>query len=278
MELLFDIGGTNSRIGVSEDGTSITRHEIVKTPTDFMEAIDLLSKRANALARGDKFDIAVMGLAAPINPERTQTVNTGGIRSWFGKPLKSLLEKKFGVPTYLENDAIMAALGEASFGAGRGYEIVGYLTFSTGVGGAKVVNGQVDPRRIGFEPAFMITHANSNNEAESKDDEIGRRLDGKFIEETFGQKPEDIKDPKFWEGIKRLMAITINNSIVMWSPDVIVIGGGMTKSIRIEEVIAATKRIFRAFPELPDIKLAKLGDIGGLYGALQLANTIKSHS
>lgn len=271
MELLFDIGGTNSRIGISEDGQTLTQSELFKIPADFETAAELLTQRAAALAQGRKIDLAVMGLAAPLTSDKTELVHHGNLNSWYGKPVKKIFTDKLSATTHLENDAILAGLGEAGFGAGYGHEIVGYLTFSTGVGGANIINGQVAPRRIGFEPCYMVTHANLGNPEEHG--QIGDLLNGWSIEERYGRKAEEITDPEVWSKIARLMAITINNSIALWSPDIVVIGGGLTKNVSLEEITKLTSKLFRAYP-IPPIKLAQLGDFGGLYGGMQYAKQL----
>lgn len=74
--------------------------------------------------------------------------NTGTVRlshhvsGWENLPLKDLLEKEFAVPTSVDNDANVAALGEYRFGAGNGYDSLFYITVSTGVGGGWILNGQ----------------------------------------------------------------------------------------------------------------------------------------
>ena len=72
------------------------------------------------------------------------------------------------------------------------------------------------------------------------------------------------------------MAIGLNNIIVEWSPDVVVLGGSMITgdpSISIEKTENYLKEILKIFPKLPAIRKAELGDFGGLYGALAFIKT-----
>jgi glucokinase len=64
------------------------------------------------------------------------------VAGWENVPLGGLLEKEFGVPAGVDNDANVAALGEHRFGAGQGYDSLFYITVSTGVGGGWILNGQ----------------------------------------------------------------------------------------------------------------------------------------
>ncbi|MEJ1930485.1 ROK family protein [Nostoc sp. NIES-2111] len=65
------------------------------------------------------------------------------VSGWENIPLKNLLEQEFGVPTNVDNDANVAALGEYRFGAGKGYDSLFYITISTGVGGGWILNGKL---------------------------------------------------------------------------------------------------------------------------------------
>jgi glucokinase len=62
---------------------------------------------------------------------------------WLEVPLKESLEKRLGVPVYLDNDANLAAWGEYIYGAGRGVSDVVYITVSTGIGGGLVLGGRL---------------------------------------------------------------------------------------------------------------------------------------
>jgi glucokinase len=64
------------------------------------------------------------------------------VRGWENTPLREALEREFGAPAAVDNDANVAALGEHRFGAGRGVEDLMYITVSTGVGGGWILGGR----------------------------------------------------------------------------------------------------------------------------------------
>jgi glucokinase len=65
------------------------------------------------------------------------------VPGWEGVALAERLSGEFGVPVVVENDGIIAALGEHRFGAGRGASSLLYITVSTGVGGGIVLDGRI---------------------------------------------------------------------------------------------------------------------------------------
>jgi len=201
------------------------------------------------------------------------------LQGWNYKPLKKELEKGTGAPLFIENDTAIVGLGEATAGAGKGCSIVVYITISTGVGGARIVDGKIDKSAFGFEIGHQIIDAGGGFEKESERGALGARkgymdlekhISGKAVEKRFGKKPYEILDPEIWDEEARLLAFGLNNTIVHWSPDIVVLGGSMMKEIGIpiERVRHHLKEIMAIFPELPKIGKAALGDIGGLHGAL----------
>ena len=159
----------------------------------------------------------------------------------------------------------MAGLGEATLGAGKGYSIVAYLTISTGVGGVKIVDGKIDKNVHGFEPGQMMV----------RDGRLGEFVSGMALEKKYGKKPEDIKNPAVWQEVEKYLAEGLNNIIVDWSPNIIVLGGGIIQSINLENIEKSLKENIDIFKDIPPIKKAELGDLNGLYGALEY---LKQHT
>ena len=59
------------------------------------------------------------------------------------------------------------------------------------------------------------------------------------------------------------------NITALWSPDIIVIGGGMVKRISIEDLKNQMITLSRKYPKIPEIAQSKLGELSGLYGTLE---------
>src|SRR3989338_8976857 len=220
MFLLFDIGGTHMRFAVSKDGKELGELKIIPTPKDnFEEGMRIIQETARELLGEEKIEAVVGGLAGTLNKERAVFSRAPHMRGWIEKPLKKELEMLFHVPVYLENDAALAGLGEAVRGAGQSYGIVAYGTVSTGVGGARVVDGRIDRNTGGFEPGHQII--NYDGDART----LGEHVSGSRFLRRFGKKPEEISDIAVWEETAQLLAVGLRNTVLHWSPEVVVLGG-----------------------------------------------------
>lgn len=267
MILLFDVGGTKMRVAVSRDGVALGEPTIIPTPVSFADGMAALRRIADELF-GDGRITAVSGaLAGSFDRARTALLNGENIRDWVGKPVRQELERMFGVPVVLENDAAAACLGEAVYGAGKGNEIVAYLTVSTGVGGSRVVNGTIDASAMGFEPGDQIVDAGKSFIPGWPVHRLAD-ISGKGLENFLQKNPAEIGDPRVWERVADVLAIGVNNTIVYWSPDIIVIGGSVMASIPLDYLEERVREIRRGFPQSPPLARAALGDSAGLWGAL----------
>jgi predicted NBD/HSP70 family sugar kinase len=279
MYILFDIGGTKMRLAASRDGTTFDEPKFCKTPADnFDEGMRLFAKLAREMSNGETITAAAGGIAGPLNKEKTKLARSPNIAGWTEKPLKTSLENILGAHVYLENDTAIVGLGEATAGAARGFEIAVYITVSTGVGGVRIVDGAIDRSAMGFEighqvivcpehsrdTATLCTYCNGPGHLEGY-------ISGAAFERKYGKKPYEVTEATAWEDAARLLAYGLNNAIMHWSPDVIVLGGSMIigkPAIQLNRIEAHLKDIVKIFPTLPVLKKAELGDVGGLHGAL----------
>ena len=252
------------RLAVSENGNKLDRVVILPTLRKFNGAIALIKKAVKELANGNKIKAVSGGIAGPLDKNKTMILNAPNLRGWSKKPLAKELQKIFKAPVFLENDAALAGLGEAVFGAGKGKKIVAYLTISTGVGGCRIVDGKIDENSQGFEPGHQIIFSDKNVIT------LENRVSGTAIEKKYGKKPYEIFDAKVWDNIAKNLAYGLHNVAVLWSPDIIILGGSMMKKIGIpvERVKFYLSKILKIFPKPPLIKKSKLDDLAGLYGAL----------
>lgn len=98
---------------------------------------------------------------------------------------------------------------------------------------------------------------------------LEQMLGGAATERRFGLPPAKLRDRELWHADEVALARVAYNTMLYWTPDVIVFGGSMMRDIEIE----AVEREFNRLPEVletpPSLKRAKLGDLAGLYGSLR---------
>lgn len=256
------------RLAVSEDLKSFSEPRILATPQSYEEGIVIFKKTAEELTGGQKVKAIAGGIAGPFDEKKRSLVGSPNLKDWIGKPFKADLEKTFAAPVFIENDTAMVGLGEAHFGAGKGYKIVAYITLSTGMGGCRIVDGKIDEKTIGFEPGHQIIDAGKTLCLECDGPYLGQYISGRAIFKRVGKKPEDINDPEFWRRIAFFLAYGLNNTIVHWSPEIVLLGGALMNKIEIGVVEEELGKVLKIFPEMPMLKKAELGDAGGLWGAM----------
>lgn len=262
--LLLDIGGTHIRAALS-DGNTLLRKEVIDTPKVFENAIFALSKLKDTLEINTSLTHTLCGIAGVLEKEKNQLFVSPNLADWEHQPLKSNLQDIFKSNVVLENDAALAGLGEAVYGAGKNATIVMYYTIGTGVGGARIVNKKIDSKVYGFEPGRQIVDIQdkTNNKLE---DFVG----GRSITKTTGQSPSDIIDKRFWGNVEKTLAVGLYNSILHWSPEVVILGGGLINQalLSVDRIAQNVSEINTMYPEIPVFIKSKLQDESGLYGAL----------
>lgn len=145
----IDLGGTNIVAGIVNENYEIIATDKIKTnmPRPAEEIVDDIAKAAlNAVQKANLKieDIAAVGIGTPgsINP-KTGIVTYSNNLGFKDLHLGEMLKNRLGVDLYLENDANAAAYGEYIAGAGRGTENFIAITLGTGVGGGIIIGGKL---------------------------------------------------------------------------------------------------------------------------------------
>jgi glucokinase len=230
------------------------------------------------------------------------------IPGWEDIHLGDILEAELGVPVSVDNDANVAALGEYRFGAAKGSSSMMYITISTGVGGGFVLDNKiwhgadgmageighmvVDPsgplclcgkkgcvERMASGP-YMAEDARRTLELDSRQGLIIRKIisghldkiNGQVISQASSQGDELATELMFRSAWA--LGVGIGNVVNLVNPQLIVLGGGVTKSGQNWwRIIRETARQV-ALPQISvQIVPAALGDDSPLWGALALAET-----
>lgn len=145
----IDLGGTNIAVGVVDEQYRIV--SAASCPTDaarpYIDVIaDMIAAVEQALsaAKLTAADCASIGVGSPGNCDSARGVVVRAYNlGWFNVPICELLQKHFGIPARLSNDANVAALAETVAGAAVGCKNMVLITLGTGVGGGIIIDGKI---------------------------------------------------------------------------------------------------------------------------------------
>ncbi len=267
MFLLFDIGGTHIRLSKASDINSITDPLIIDTPKKFEEFEPRLKYFIEKNFSEQPIQKVVGGIAGVLNEDSSKLENSPNLEDWVGKPLKELFQRVANCDDVtIENDANLCALGEAADGAGKDFDIVAYITIGTGIGGSRVVNKKIDKNSLGFEPGHQILRISDARKIETFEQLAG----GNEIFKKYGQHIHEIEDLEVLDQIYFYTACGIHNTILHWSPDVVVLGGSIGEKLDLTKIKSYLGEVMFIFKKLPQIKSAKLGKSNGVIGAFNL--------
>lgn len=317
MYLGIEIGGTKLQLGLGA-GDGVLR-ELWRGSVDvpagaegirqqILQAVPELLERAGverAAVRG-----VGIGFGGPVDDATRSVIRSHQIEGWDGFPLADWVTDLLGWPALLGNDADVAGLAEALFGAGKGLSPIFYITLGSGIGGGLIINGEIyrgcgrgaaeighlevlwrTPESPGFEPIDMrvrlegvasgwAIQERARQEVQTGNSSLLRYAGGnpKWITAaTVGQAARE-GDPQAVAILKEVLmglAEAIRQTIGLLCPRRIVIGGGV--SLMGEDLLFAPLRrrvadhVFAPFVGCYDIVPAALGEEVVVHGALALA-------
>jgi len=85
-----------------------------------------------------------IGAPGPLSSSQGLIISPPNFSGWSNIPLRRIVEKEFGIPTYLDNDANACTLAEKWFGDGQPYDRFVYIAAGTGTGAGMIINGELD--------------------------------------------------------------------------------------------------------------------------------------
>lgn len=301
-----DIGGTTCKIGFFETSGKLLDKWEIKTNTenhgesilsDVAKAVD--NKLAQEGISKDEVQGIGVGVPGPVNSEGVveRCVNLG----WGTVDVEAELGSLTSLMVRAGNDANVAALGEMWQGGAKGCKDVVMVTLGTGVGGGIIVNGKVV---AGFNGAGgEIGHITVNHDeieacncgqygcleqytsatgivrvakrklAKSTDETSLRKFESLTAKDVFDEaKAGDEIALGLVDEVCGILGATLSNIACVVNPEIIVIGGGVSKAgdILIESI--QKHYIETAFLSCRDTKfaLAGLGNDAGMYGCVQM--------
>ena len=287
----IDIGGTNIRIGGINKKEELIFEYKEKTKENVTTGDDLYEKIKKLIKMVPNFkNYKAIGIGSPgsINKELGQVITSKNLSILNNYPLVEKLKKEFNKPIFLENDAVVAALAEATKGKGKSKKIVYYITISTGVGGGIIIDKNIYPgsNNLGtFFSQIILDGKNTTNglisgtallkqTKEKLDKNIKNARELFELEKNHNTIAEEI----IKEFKNNFTTLLLNISSII-NPDIIILGGGVMKSKDrfLSEVIENFRN--KAHPQAKDtiIETAQFKE-PGIIGAALLAKTLYDSS
>ncbi|MBY0458236.1 MAG: ROK family protein [Gemmataceae bacterium] len=299
MFLGIEIGGTKLQLGLGRgDGHIVSLWRGTVNPSEGSEGIrkqivsavpELLAK-AN-LDRGLLRGVGI-GFGGPTDDTSQTVIKSHQIEGWDGFPLADWVSDLVGVPAVLCNDADVAGLAEALFGAGKGLSPIFYITVGTGVGGGLIIDGQIyrgvgrGAAEIGHyvladddeETRITVESLASGRGIERMAEQDGRMRAAGWLTTRDVAEAAATGDPNasYILGVAtNALASALSQVVTLLCPRRVIIGGGV--SLIGEELFFAPlrrhveERVFEPFRGLTDIVPAALGEEVVVHGALALA-------
>jgi glucokinase len=307
--LALDIGGTKLAVAVVTAGGSA--HGVVVEPTRREEGwravVDrLFAMGRRAVSQAGLGDIQAVGIGCggPLDAAGGVLLSPPHLPGWIDVPIGSLAAEAFRVPTALQNDATAAAMAEYRFGAGRGVDTMLYLTVSTGVGGGAVIGGSLHLGAAGNGGEFghvtvrrggrlctcgrhgcVEAYASGTSIALRAHEALAggtpsslARLDAVTAADvTSAAAAGDVLAREVWAETVELLGSAVTDLVNVFEPDLVVLGGGVTRSGAmlldpIRELVA--REAMPPAAGAAKVVLAGLGDLVGVVGAGAVAHDL----
>ena len=143
MILAIDIGGSQFGLALATPNGRVIKHIQHQTNDHADKRIDRILAESKTLISQSPVLACGIGFGGPVNFDTQHIVNSTHVAGWDDCPLPKIVEQHLGVPTIIDNDANVGALGEFTFGAGKNNRHIIYYTVSTGIGAGIVINGEI---------------------------------------------------------------------------------------------------------------------------------------
>jgi glucokinase len=315
----IDLGGTKIVAGlVDREGRIVSRQHSSTQASRGLEVvvrrlIDVASQLLTAEGV-DRKQVAAIGVAAPGPIDARSGVVTAppNLPGWRDVPLGRLIQDELGLPTSLENDGNAAALGEHLFGAGRGADHMIYVTASTGIGGGFILDGCLYRGATGAAAEVghmtILPHgprcgcgnrgclealASGTAIAREARERVARGAPTLIAELAEGDltrisaemvsraaEEGDAEANEILDQALIFLGVGMANLVNLFNPQLLVIGGGLTKmGARLFDQVRRVidRQAFPAAASAVEIRCAQLGDDVGLLGAAAVAMTTIEH-
>jgi len=279
----LDIGGTKIIAAAADEDGNILRREQALTPQPLAEGLALLDRMIRTVAAGDQIAAMGAGAGGPLNWE-TGVVSPLHQPDWRAVPLKERMEAKYDCRFTVEVDTNVAALAEYHHApAGRDRRDkpgkLLYITLSTGMGGGLVVEGEIYRGMQGEHPEVghqSVSYRRAEHGAVAcpcgSTGCLEALVSGSGIRRLYGKAPEALR-AREWDEVTWNLGQGLRNLAVIYLPDVIVLGGGITYGAR-DTLVLPAARVMREHLKIvphPEVRMSALGADNVVEGAILLA-------
>ncbi len=295
----IEIGGTKLQLVVGNEKAQILKRFrfVVDRNAGAEEIRQHIAKTLHDL-KSEKFSAIGVGYGGPIDRATGKVLVSYQIEGWSGFPLKGWLGDLTGVNTIVDNDANVAALGEALHGAGKNYNNVFYITLGSGVGSGIVLNkeiyhgafpGEAEMGHIRLDKTGRTIESACSGWAVDKNirDAVLHYPEG-MLAKLVKEKGEGAEARSLAEAIRLNdaqaveildetcddLAFGISHAVHLLHPEIIIFGGGLSfigEPLRKLVAQKITKYLMSVFQPGPPIQLSLLKEDAVPIGALELA-------
>lgn len=297
----IEIGGTKLQL-VSADA-SLTIHGQVQAKVNRQHGAkgiqQQIEKGLQQIKGRSRITAVGVGFGGPVNHHTGRISVSHQIPGWDDFDLKRWLQELTGAPVFIDNDANVAALGEAVYGAGSPYRIVFYMTVGSGIGGGIVLDKRI---YHGAHPGEVeIGHVRLNKKGDTLESLCSGWAVDKKVREAVKARPDSLlaklagaavkgearflkaalkKGDALAEKIVKETAdhigFALSHVVHLFHPEIIIIGGGLSLlgkplSDGISSVLPGY--LMRSFLPAPPVRTAALGKQAVPTGALELAKS-----
>ena len=299
MNLGIEIGGTKLQLVLGDEAGKISeRRKLAVDPATGAAGIRQQIERAlPELLRGQQILRVGVGFGGPVDWKTGRICRSHQIEGWSEFDLGGWLRQLAGAPVVVDNDANVAALGEAMRGAGVGFNPVFYVTLGSGVGGGLVVDGKIyhgakpgeaEIGHVRLDRDGTIVEARCSGWAvDARIRELKVKEPGSLLARLAGQtvggeakhlaaawQQGDAAARRLLQETAEDLAFGLSHVVHLFHPEIIVLGGGLSgvgEPLRASVEGALRPFTMEAFAPGPRIALAALGEDAVPVGALKLA-------
>ena len=268
----IDIGGTNIRAALLDEDRNILEKIKIKNEVDKGPEYNLNKIINHINENWVSKDIRGIGVGCPgpLNIKTGTILKAPNLRGWDNFNVKKYLEENTSLKAEVNNDANVAGLAEAIIGSAKGAESVFYITVSTGVGGAFIIDNKIINEdkysHSGLVKGGLEGQCSGPNIARIASEKLEKIVDTPEVFELY-KKNNKVAIEVVNELCENLSK-GISNIISVVDPEVIVLGGSVVLYNKdLLEIIIEKVREKVINKEAVDIRIAEIGDDAGLRGA-----------